>query len=260
MNEDLKDTTFIVAVRLDSIARLENLILTVDCIQKSFNTNIIILEAAPYKNGLIPSLLKDIIYLFEEDNDPVFHRTKYLNKMAKMVQTDIISLWDTDIILESKQILSSIQQLRSGDYDVAFPYNGDFYDTSDILRKHYWKHRDIEFLKQHRNKMDLLYSSDEFIGAVGGAVFIKTMQYLNSGMDNEKFYGWGCEDGERYYRWIEFNYKIYRSEGCLFHLSHPRDLNGMFRSSNHCHKAKHVLNEIVNYSKEELNNEFLKKT
>ena len=46
-------------------------------------------------------------------------------------------------------------------------------------------------------------------------------------MENEDFYGWGLEDGERHYRWLSFGYRIYRSEGCLFHLSHPRDQNRM---------------------------------
>lgn len=254
MKTDLRDTTFIITIRLDSIVRLENLLLTIDSIQKDFETNIIVLEAAPYRNEIIPSLQRNITYFFEEDNDPIFHRTKYLNKIAKMVDTDILSIWDSDIILDSEQIWDSVQQLRNGNYDVAYPYNGDFCDTSDILRKHYWKYRDIDFLKKHKDKMYILYAFDGFIGAVGGAVFIKTTLYLNSGMDNEKFYGWGCEDGERYYRWVEFNYRIYRNKGCLFHLSHPRDLNGMFRSKTHRYKAEHDLNETVNCGKEELRN------
>ena len=60
MKTDLNDTTFIIPIRLDSIIRLENLILTVDCIQSFFNTNIIILEASSYRNDIIPSLCKNI--------------------------------------------------------------------------------------------------------------------------------------------------------------------------------------------------------
>lgn len=258
MKTDLKDTTFIIPVRLDSVIRLENLILTVDCIQKNFDTNILVLEAAPYNNGIIASSLKNIDYWFIEDKDPVFHRTKYLNMMAKRVKTDIISLWDTDIILEAEQIWDAVQQLRENNYDVVYPYNGDFLDISDILRNHYWIYRDIQFLKKHKDKMNSLYTVEGFIGALGGAIFLKTENYLNSGMDNEDFYGWGLEDGERYYRWLEYKYRIYRSEGCLFHLSHPRDLNGMFRSENHHKKALHDFNEILNYGKEEMKRKFLK--
>lgn len=257
MKTDLKDTTFIIPVRLDSIIRLENLIMTVDCIQKDFDTNIIVLEAASYTNKVIPSLIKDIDYLFIEDKDPIFHRTKYLNKMAKDTKTDIISLWDTDVILGAEQIWDSVEQLRSNNYNVAFPYNGDCLDTSDILRNHYWIHRDIEFLKKHKDKMNPLYTVNGVIGALGGAIFLKTEKYLSAGMDNEDFYGWGLEDGERYYRWLENDYRIYRNKDCLFHLSHPRDSNGRFRSENHHRKALHDFNEVINYGREELKRKFV---
>jgi hypothetical protein len=260
MKTELRDMTFIIPIRVDSMVRLENLILTVDCIQENFNTHIIVLEAATYNNGVIQALLKDIIYKFVEDKDPVFHKTKYLNMMAKTVKTYFIAIWDVDVILEKRQIEDSIQQLREGNYDVAYPYNGNYMDTSSILRNHYWIHRDIEFLKKHKEKMKSLYSVEGVIGAVGGAVFTKTKKYLHSGMDNEAFYGWGLEDGERHYRWLELGYKIYRNKGCLFHLSHPRDLNGMFRSGIHHDKAKHNFNEIVNYGGDELRKKVLEMT
>lgn len=255
MKTDLKDTTFIIPVRLDSIIRLENLILTVDCIQKYFDTNILILEAASYRNDLISSLLKEVTYWFIEDKDPVFYRTKYLNEMTRKVKTDIIAIWDSDIIVEAEQIRDSVQQLRSNNFDIAFPYDGDFLDISPILRNHYWIHRDIEFLKKHSNKMMSLYKTGS-AGAVGGAILLKTESYVISGMENEDFYGWGMEDGERYYRWLELNYKIYRNKNCMFHLSHPRDLNGMYRSANHRRKAIDNLDKILNYGKEELKRKF----
>lgn len=256
MKTDLKDTTFIIPIRIDSIVRLENLILTIDCIQKDFDTTIVVLEAGCYNNGMIQSMTEDIIYHFVEDKDPIFHKTKYLNKMAKEVKTDIISIWDVDIVIEAEQIKDSIVQLREGNYDIAYPYNGDMMDTSYILRNHYFIHRDIEFLKKHKDKMNTLYSVEGVIGAVGGAVFAKTEKYIEAGMDNEAFYGWGLEDGERHYRWLEFGYKIYRNKNCLFHLSHPRDLNGSFRSENHHSRAMYDFNEIVNYGRDELVNKF----
>jgi len=258
MKTDLKDTTFIIPIRVDSIARLENLMLTVDSIQKDFDTNIVVLEAACYSNGVIQSQLKDIIYRFVEDKDPVFYKTKYLNMMAKEIKTDLIAIWDVDIIIGPEQVVDSVEQLRGGNCDIAYPYNGDFLDTSDILRNHYWEHRDIDFLKKHKNKMNSLYTVEDVIGAVGGAIFTKTEKYLHAGMDNEEFYGWGLEDGERHYRWIEFGYTIYRSKDCIFHLSHPRDSNGIFRSENHQHRAMYDFNEIVNYGEKELESKFSK--
>jgi hypothetical protein len=81
----------------------------------------------------------------------------------------------------------------------------------------------LEFLKANRGKMQLMYNVEGVIGAVGGAVFARTDKYRFSGMDNEAFYGWGLEDGERHYRWLGFDFKIYRSTGCIFHLTHTRD-------------------------------------
>lgn len=258
MRIDLTDTTFIIPVRIDSMIRLENLLMSVDSIVRYFRTRILILEASSYQNEIIPSLIKDdtVKYTFLVDKDPVFYKTKYLNILAKQVDTPLVCIWDADVILDHLQILDAVKQLRTRTSDVAYPYDGNFLDTSDILREHYWLHRDLDFLKKHQAKMNSLYTVEGVIGAVGGAVFAQTEKYLQAGMENEDFYGWGLEDGERHYRWLSFGYRIYRSEGCLFHLSHPRDQNGMFRSRIPSEKAMHDMNEVVNYSKEELREKF----
>jgi len=178
--------------------------------------------------------------------------------MTKNLKTDFTGIWDTDVIVDHEQLVDSIQQLRQGLCDIAYHYDGDFYDTSDILRNHYLVHRELEFLKANRGKMQLLYNVEGVIGALGGAIFARTDKYQFSGMENEEFYGWGLEDGERYYRWLSFDYKIYRSKGCLFHLTHPRDSNSRFHSVSHHKKSQHDMNEVVNYSKEELYARFAK--
>ena len=257
MKHDLTDTTFIIPVRLDTVVRLENLILCVDHLLERLQTRIVVLEAAPYNNGIIQNLLKDrVTYRFVEDKDPVFHRTKYLNQMTMNIKTDFTGIWDTDVIIDHEQILDALQQLRQNLCDIAYPYNGDFYDTSDLFRNHYLVHRDLEFLKANRGKMQLLYMVEGVIGAIGGAIFVRTDKYRLSGMENESFYGWGLEDGERHYRWLSFDFKIYRSKGSLFHLTHTRDSNGRFRSVSHQRKAQYDMNEIVNYTKEELYTRF----
>lgn len=92
MRIDLTDTTFIIPVRIDSMIRLENLLMSVDSIVRYFRTRILILEASSYQNEIIPSLIKD----------------------------------------------DTVKQLRTKTSDVAYPYDGNFLDTSDILREHYW--------------------------------------------------------------------------------------------------------------------------
>ena len=70
MKFDLTDTTFIIPIRVDTVVRLENLLLCVDHLLEGFQPHIVVLEAAPYNNGIIQNLLKDrVTYQFVEDKD-----------------------------------------------------------------------------------------------------------------------------------------------------------------------------------------------
>ena len=88
----------------------------------------------------------------------------------------------------------------------------------------------ISILDNNKEKMNLLYQASGNIGAVGGAFIIDLNKFNEIGKMNEEFYGWGLEDGEFYYRSINNKLKIYRSNGPLYHLTHPRDLNGKLHS------------------------------
>ncbi len=227
MKTDLSDLTFIIPLRIDSIIRIENLLIVTDFLTTHFKCNVFILETGAYNIGILRSLLnKRIKYQFIEDRDPVFHRTKYLNIMSDQISTPYIAIWDADVIVDPKQIISSVENLRLNKAQIAYPYDGRFFDTSMLVRELFLQTRDLELLNKHRNKMKLLYIDGSVGEALGGAFIVNSEAYRSSGMENEKFYGWGPEDSERYQRWKSLKYKIYRNKGCLFHLSHPKDLNG----------------------------------
>lgn len=57
MKTDLKDVTFMIPVRIDSIIRLENLISVVQYLFRHFDCRIMVLEADAYNNGIIKKLL-----------------------------------------------------------------------------------------------------------------------------------------------------------------------------------------------------------
>jgi predicted glycosyltransferase involved in capsule biosynthesis len=254
MKIDLLDTTFIIPIRINSIIRLENFLLTIENLESNFDTNIIVVESSYYHNKIIESLInKKYMYLFLENKDPVFYRTYYLNKASSLVETNIIGIWDADVILEPIQIINAVEQIRLKKCDVAYPYDGNFLDISSILRNHFYINRDIEFLKKNKAKMNLLYSSEHQADAVGGAFLASTIKYRSAGSENELFYGWGPEDGERYARWEGLGFTIYRSPGCLFHLSHPRDINGGIGISVFSKKFKNkILKSIAESTKQEL--------
>lgn len=223
---DITDFTFLIPIRMDSIVRVENLMMTIDYIRKNFRTHIIVLQAAAYEDGFLPNLLRrKANYIFAEDRDNVFYRTKYLNLMTQKVLTPYQGIWDTDVIIPKEQIFESVKRLREG-YDVVYPYDGHFYDTSDIIREQYFRHRDVRILQRNMPKMGLIYGTN----MKGGAMFVNRMSYINAGMENEGFYGWGPEDWERYERWKTLGLKVVSVKGGLFHLSHGRGSDSHYRS------------------------------
>ena len=227
MKTDLRDLTFLIPVRLDSINRLENVGETVQYILSHFITNISVMEISSFNSGVLCKLLNNKVkYTFIEDKDPIFHRTKYRNLMANKVEISFISVWDSDVIVDKSQITDAMEKLRGGEFDFAYPYNGKFYDTSEIIRALYFKRKNIKVLHQNQRRMSLIYGQNH----KGGAFIANTEKYKQTGMENEKFYGWGPEDYERYDRWINLGFRIYHAPGCMYHLSHPRDINGRFNS------------------------------
>ena len=65
-------------------------------------------------------------------------------------------------------------------------------------------------------------------------------------------YGWGNEDYDRYNRFKNLGYNIYRVDTPLFHLCHPRKENSSFRSKIFHQISSNELYRISNSSKEEL--------
>ncbi|GHU62635.1 hypothetical protein FACS1894123_03930 [Bacteroidia bacterium] len=98
--------------------------------------------------------------------------------------------------------------------------------------------------------MSLIYGDQH----KGGAFIANTEKYKQTGMENEHFYGWGPEDYERYERWINLNYKVYNAPGCMYHLSHPRDINGKFSSQRQSELTNAERTKSKNSSYDELKN------
>lgn len=229
MRINLTDVTFIILVRIDSIERIENILAITNQLSYYFHTNIMVHEASSYNNGVLKSILsRNILYTFIKDIDPVLHKTKHYNLLVEKCNTPLISIWDADIVVEKKTIINAIFQLRNG-IDVVYPYSGVCYNVPDIIRKLFLSKKDIRMLYRNIDKMELLYN---FI-LVGGAVIFNKEKYNYAGKENESHYGWGNDDYDRYYRFLEFGLSVKRIETSLFHLNHPRVSNSDFRASTH---------------------------
>lgn len=221
-----KNVAFLLMARFDSIDRLENALIVTEYLLKNFDASIYFWEFSSYDNGIFRKLSPEgVKYTYVHEDDPVFHMAKYRNMMVKRVKEEYVSLWDIDIIAPANQITKSIELLRLG-VDFVYPYEKTMYDISPEIRKLFLKNMDVGFLLQNTAFMTELYPPI----CVGGAFFANRQAYINSGMDNEQFYGWGLEDGERYNRWKAQKQKLERVQGPLFHLTHSRGANSHMSS------------------------------
>lgn len=223
---DISDTTIIIPVRIDSIDRLENLRFVTDFLLSTFKTNIYVLEIDARNNKMLKKLLnKKIKYDFHKDLDSVFYRTKYINKMVNKVNTPYIAIWDADVLVRSEQIYTAISHLRQDKTDFVYPYDGTMLNVPSCVKNIFYETSSFDTLDKFSSGFRAMYGS-----AIGGAFLANTKKYIESGMENENFYGWGLEDGERFLRWQKLGYRIDQIEGKLYHLDHSRGGNSHFHN------------------------------
>ncbi|MEX2600011.1 MAG: galactosyltransferase-related protein [Balneolaceae bacterium] len=246
---DLNDLTFLIPVRLDSVERIENILMVTDFLLSHFETRIHLLEADACNNRLLKRLLpQDVSIRFIEDYDPIFHRTRYINLLTEECSTPYLAVWDTDVIVPPQQIVQAVDRLRSGETQFVYPFKHDFLDTSSILRELYLKTGNLSILETNTGKMKRLYLPNP----VGGAFLANRSAYMESGMENETFYGWGREDGDRFNRWKILGYSYERISGPLFHLTHDRGINSTFHATEQSSIKHSEILRIIGMSKKEL--------
>ena len=232
-----KQVSFVIPIRLDSPERERNLDLLLDLLSERDNTEIIVLEADTESKYSFKNPYNNLRYIFIEDHDVVFHRTKYLNRLLNETQTEIVGIWDSDVILPESQIIAAIEQIRNGESVMSFPYDGHFYMLPPTWSNAFKNKRSYSFLLAcaYSGNCSLVHHS------VGGAFFVRKTCYMQAGGENENFYGWGLEDLERYRRMKMRGYSISRTNGPLYHLYHPRKENSIYMSDLHEKKNLQVL-------------------
>lgn len=218
--QDLTDTTFTIPVRFDHEHRKENLDLILKYISNHFDTNFIVLEDGPDSNFKeICEKYPKVLYVFQKNDVPLFHRTKLLNQMCKMCATDIIVNYDADVLFTPKQYTDSVRAIRENLAEMVFPYAGKFMECNRA-----------KFIPRTREELDVSWIKISDLhqvhpNSVGGAVFWDRKKFIQIGMENESFLSWGWEDDERLYRAKELGLKVARIEGVLYHIEHFRSNN-----------------------------------
>ena len=216
------ELTVVVPIRIDCRERKENLDTVIHFFLNNTVAKIIVLEADKEQLYHYPISDSRLSIHFVEDDDPVFHRTRYLNQLLKMSETDIVGIWDADVILKTSQIIDAVNAVRNS-ATLCYPYDGRFIyldqNQSEQARKN-----SVSFLNEH-SETGMQLSLVRPI--VGGAFLVNRQRYIQSGGENENFYGWGQEDSERHKRMEILGEPVCRIAGEIFHLYHPRGANSL---------------------------------
>ncbi|RDU49070.1 hypothetical protein DWU89_11195 [Parabacteroides acidifaciens] len=218
------DVSIVIPLRIDSPERVRNLDVLLSGLCKMKFKEIILLEAdetARYKLKIDNPCVR---YVFVQDDDPVFYRTRYLNQLLQMAHSPIVGIWDTDVIIPEYQIMDAVKRIHSGKAVMAYPYDGRFCALTEAQSIDFTDNGMVSELIGHIGDFQL--PAGDY--SVGGAFLVNKYMYLNAGGENENFYGWGPEDLERFRRIKILGLPVYRATGCLFHLHHPRNENSGF--------------------------------
>lgn len=160
--------------------------MTIEC-NSNTNAYISILEVDTIQHVNI--ICNDrITYLFQNDNSPIFHFTHYRNELIKLAKTSIVSIWDADIFLPLNQLYQSVNDIRTQKSVYSTPYNGVCYDVPDDISISFRNDLTIDVLCNSKEIMKCFYGRL----SVGGVYVVDKEEYIQLGLENEKFIGWGA--------------------------------------------------------------------
>ena len=254
MRIDLTDATFIIPIRIESEDRLRNVITSVAFLLNNFNTNIIVKEVdktSVFKDRALPQLESffgdvNVNHIFEESDQPLFHRQRVLNEMIMEAKTEIVVNYDCDVILPIESYVLAYTGILENIYDVVYPYGSGLYQkkvaATDITVSKFLETGDYEFLNA---------VSDESTSDFGWAQFFRRQVYIDGGMENENFKAYAPEDKERFYRFTTLGYKVGRVNDTVYHLEHARGENSWF-SNPHMQSNMSEWDKIQNMNREQL--------
>ena len=276
MSIDLKNTTFIIPLRVDTGDRLRNVVLSTAFLLNKFDTNVIIKEVDSerrFETYCLP-IIKRIadttnlrhIFELETRTDDAFHRTKILNDMVMESTTDIVVNYDTDILLPISSYTKAVDMLK-GDYDVVYPYR--FGKQGERKVKLDFSVRTQDDMDNFENYPEVQrftssYDPDSFDNyfyfpqqqgegwaEYGMVQFFNRKVYIDGFLENEGFIAYAPEDVERHYRWKTLGYNIGRVDNYAYHLEHERTQNSWFNNP-HMQRNNELWEQLKVLNKEQL--------
>ena len=243
IDTDMSDVTIVMPIRVDSDDRIANLKTIIRLYSTLENIHFIIWEADNYQHLRIEENER-ISYSFCMDDNPVFHFTYYRNMMIKQAKTPIVIVWDVDVLVPKEQLYKAVNDIRNRHAILSYPYDGICYSLSSDISNNFRDTLDWGTLLSEKEKYLTMFGQL----TVGGIFVVNREKYIQAGMENESFIGWGPEDIERLKRLTILNLPVSRVAGCIYHLYHTRKLNSGYVGQSQNLSAKKELLRICRMS------------
>ena len=262
MKNNLKDTTFIVPIKIESEDRLRNVITVCCFLLENFDTKLIVQEVdykSVFRNEALPQIseyveeaIQNLTHIHDvpEQGDPVFYRMRYLNEMLNRVETPVVANYDCDVLMPVSTYLKA-QEMCVDEYDVVYPYGNGNYQ-----KKIYADDEMVSEFLSNDCDFSILERKFEWDNAESGHVqFFNTAAYREGGMENENFRGSSPEDKERLHRFVTLGYNVGRIDDLIYHLEHSRGNNSWpvsYHGNPYMQDNIALWNHLVTLSKEQL--------
>ena len=244
--KDSSDLTIIMPYRkTDDPEREENMDITLSYLSKLGINNLIISEHAhetseKFLMDKYANLFDSLRVIFISSDGNLFNKAHAINQGVIASNTPYFAIVDIDCLTEKKNIDLAIYLLEKG-FEIVHPFNRVIKDIVDkeTFRKEY-DFQKVTSTPQYRDWAD------------GGIVFWNKRAFIDIGMKNEYFHGWGGEDNEILIRASLCQLKQIRIDETLYHLYHDRP---QIRTKNNVEQTKKI--EQIK-TKEDLLNEINK--
>lgn len=236
--------TIVIPFRMDCMEREANL-MTILRHVSTIGCRTIVLEA-DYIQNLKNLSWQNVEYIFMKDKNQKFHRTAYINLLMDKSDTDVVAVWDTDVLIDLPSVMEAIHHIYDGS-TIVYPYNGEFVMLSEQLSIQIRRKPDMNYLNNAR-------MVPVFRRPFCGGVFLAHKQrYFECGGENENFTGWGPEDAERLRRVRILGHDVkWIVNRQAYHLWHPRGNNSFFFTKDDEIRLKLELAKVSSMDKKEL--------
>lgn len=227
----LANTTFIIPLRIESDDRMRNIITVLCFLLENFDSKVIVKEVDSQKvfeSHVLPQIteflgdkINNLTHLFECSDDLVFHRTRILNEMLHLSDTEVVVNYDCDVVLHPETYFKAVQMITEEGYDLIYPYGKGSYQQQVFANDELVS----EFISNDFDFDILMAKSQNYLSDRGHVQFFKRSSYIEGGMENENFIGSAPEDLERHDRYVKLGYKVGRIDDLIFHFEHSRGMN-----------------------------------